>query len=246
MQAPAKNNDPIPQFPSELKALPIWCVWRYEPDAKGEQTKVPYSPSTGRRASSIDSATWVSFETACEAIAGQEEFRLGIFADDSHTFIDLDKCIGAGGIEPWALAVLSRTNSYAELSPSGTGLHIFVRGAVSKASKINGCECYSTARFFTVTGKHVESTPLTVSAMPASELEELRDDIAQDQLRPYRKVQPGAQPASKSSLVLHKYMSKAEREVRLERALSGDISDYGSRSEAIHGVLQLLARKHAG
>jgi hypothetical protein len=223
-------------FPAEFKAQSIWCLWRYE-ERDGKQTKVPYQPS-GSRASSTNRATWSSF---ADCLAVEANFDgLGVFADGSHTFIDLDKCIVGGEIEPWALAVLSRMNSYAELSPSKTGLHVFVLGAVSKASKINGCEAYSSSRFFTVTGKHVDSTPLVINAMSAEDLEELRDDIAQDQLRP--KVN-----APKAGQIVHRPLSEGEREAKLERVLSGDISEYGSdRSAAVFGALQFLARKHSG
>jgi putative DNA primase/helicase len=117
----------LPQFPAELKALPAWCVWRYE-ERDGKQTKVPYCPVkladgnyTTAPAQSNNSQTWVSFVDACAAVCGQDEFQLGVFADGFHTFIDLDKCVGSEGPEAWALGVLERTNSYAELSPSGTG-----------------------------------------------------------------------------------------------------------------------------
>jgi len=252
-------QDPIPQFPAELKAKCVWCLWRYE-ERNGKRTKVPYQV-TRLPARSNDQRTWATFEAACSAISGQTEFGLGVFADGSHAFIDLDSCIGSDAtIEQWAQAVLYRTNSYAERSPSGRGLHIFLAGAVGKASKINGCEIYSTGRFFTVTGKHVPDTPSTVNALSAGKLEELRDDIAQDQLRPYNcktqepralsRTGPSAvaEPRALSrDLVATKPLSQSEREIKLERALSGDLSEYrGDRSAAVHGALQFLARKHQG
>ena len=107
-------------------------------------------------------------------------------------------------------------------------------------------EIYSTARFFTVTGKHIPDTPSTVNALSAEELEELRDDIAQNQLRPYD-CKTREPRASSGVLVAPKTFSKSEREARLERALSGDLSEYcGDRSGAVHGALQFLARKHRG
>ena len=56
----------------------------------------------------------------------------------------------------------------------------------------NGCEIYSKARFFTVTGNHVEGTPLTVAEMTADALEELRSDIEDQSLRPYKLEATGA------------------------------------------------------
>lgn len=233
----------LSSFPQDLKSRDIWCNWRYEM-RDGKQTKVPYQPN-GWPASTTNRDTWASLQ-ACLAVVSNFD-GIGVFADGSHTFIDLDKCIGPDGIEPWARAILARTNSYTELSPSNTGLHIFVKGAVSKASKINGCECYSTARFFTVTGQHLESTPLTVNEMTPTDLEELRDDIAQDQLRPYKANKPAAAEPRTGGLVVRESMTAKERETKLERALAGDIGAYDNdRSSAVHGALQLLARKHGG
>jgi putative DNA primase/helicase len=129
------------------------------------------------------------------------------------------------------------------LSPSGTGLHIFLRGAVSKSSKIDGCEIYSKARYFTVTGKHIPTTPLTIAEPTVDELEQLREDIADGSLR------PKVQEPPKIGAVIRKieYTTQAERETKLDRALSDDLSEYGdNRSDAVYGVMQLLARKHQG
>ena len=32
----------LTNFPAELKAERVWCLWRYEIKDKGEPTKVPY------------------------------------------------------------------------------------------------------------------------------------------------------------------------------------------------------------
>jgi hypothetical protein len=255
--APATPSNEIrSNFPAELKSKHIWCLYSWP-------EKIPCQPN-GKPAKVNEPSTWSSFD-ACVAVTekGEAELEkladehdvglgpddypellpgLGIFADGSHTFIDLDKCVAPdGAIEPWAQAVLCRCNSYAEYSPSGTGLHIFVNGAVPKPVKINGCEMYSEKRFFTVTGKHVDGTPLAVNAMDST----LWDDIAEDRLRPYN-VATGS-PSHKSGLIATRPMSHAERTARLEKALRDHLSDYGGdRSAAIHGALQLLARKHQG
>jgi hypothetical protein len=55
-----------------------------------------------------------------------------------------------------------------------------------------------------------------------------------------------AAPTS-AGLIVQRPLSTDEREAKLERALTGDTSEYGDdRSAAVYGVLQLLARKHAG
>src|SRR5262245_25065034 len=54
-------------IPRELRTLP-WVLWRAEPRAGDKPAKVPYrvdQPTT--RASSIDPASWSTFEDALEA-----------------------------------------------------------------------------------------------------------------------------------------------------------------------------------
>jgi putative DNA primase/helicase len=154
--------DPFSSFPAAPKKERRWCVWRYE--RKGEKlTKVPYQ-SVVARASSTNPETWLSFEQACTldkqfhsdvkptpegCVAG-----IGFYTNGEDTFIDFDDCRNptTGKLEPWAEATVRDIGSYAEISPSGTGVHAFALGTVDKASKINGCELYSKARYFTVTG----------------------------------------------------------------------------------------------
>jgi hypothetical protein len=47
----------------------------------------------------------------------------------------------------------------AEISPSGTGLHIFVRGSLAWAIKGSGIEVYSEGRYMAVTGHRWPGTP---------------------------------------------------------------------------------------
>jgi primase-polymerase (primpol)-like protein len=51
-------------------------------------------------------------------------------SDDPYVGIDLDGCRNpqTGYIEPWALEIVRRLNSYTEISRSGTGLHIIAKG----------------------------------------------------------------------------------------------------------------------
>ena len=66
-----------------------------------------------------------------------------------------------GVIEEWAWELVKRLNSYTEYSPSGTGLHIFVKGQlpekgrkkeIDKATR-QAVELYQAGRYFTVTGE---------------------------------------------------------------------------------------------
>jgi putative DNA primase/helicase len=141
--------------PGELKARPQWVVWRAVGD---KPDKVPYSVRTGRRASSTDLLTWCTFEEALKAYKNGDFAGLGfVFSSaDPYTGIDVDNCVDENGeIAGWALEILRYFDSYTELSATGSGLHIIVRGDVPNRRK-GDVEVYSSKRFFTVTGHVVE------------------------------------------------------------------------------------------
>jgi putative DNA primase/helicase len=142
-------------IPGELRIRPQWVVWK----AVGEKLdKVPCSARTGRRASSTNSLTWGTFQDALEAYENGEFAGLGfVFSTgDPFTGIDLDNCVDEDGeIAPWALEIVHYFDSYTELSTSGSGLHIIVRGDVPNRRK-GGIEVYSSNRYFAVTGHIVE------------------------------------------------------------------------------------------
>jgi putative DNA primase/helicase len=163
-------------YPLELQARDRWVLWRSEPDANGRPTKVPYQPR-GRRASSTNPGTWTTWKHA-----GREVHRfdgLGFVLGDSVAAVDLDhvRHPQTGAIVAWAARVIAALDTYTELSPSGTGFHLFFLGR-KPPGRCNlrfddgtAFECYETARFLTVTGQHVGGTPLELREIPLADLE---------------------------------------------------------------------------
>ena len=148
-------DDPYPQFPDELKALPRWVLWK--------STKIPFDPKTGNAADTTDSSTWSDYSTAVARCAGYA--GVGLVIGPPFCAIDLDKCrnAGSGETEAWAEAIIKEVNSYAELSPSGTGFHIWICGDLPEGRRRAGrVEMYNERRYFTTSGLHVAGTPLTV------------------------------------------------------------------------------------
>ena len=138
-------------IPGELKARPQWVVWKAVGD---KPDKVPYSARSSRRASSTDLRTWSTFQEALEAYENGGYAGLGfVFSSvDPFTGIDLDNCVDPNGeIAGWALEIVRYFDSYTELSATGTGLHIIVRGEITNRRK-GDVEVYSSKRYFTVTG----------------------------------------------------------------------------------------------
>jgi putative DNA primase/helicase len=162
------NQNAIPQ---ELKQLPQWVTWQFEKEGKPVSkdtegaTKIPYNARTGHKASSTNPNTWTEFAVAVQAAKQRQHSGVGfVFSEtDPFTGIDLDDCIDPdGSLQPWALDIVTTMDSYTEISPSGTGVKIWVEGEIPSSIKTPQIEMYFKARYFTVTGQHYDSTPTTI------------------------------------------------------------------------------------
>jgi len=145
----------IEKIPQELKDHPQWVVWKWEERA-GKATKPPYDPKTGKRASHNNPLTWGTFNDAVKALKrGFDGIGFVFTEDDPFCGIDLDDCRDpvSGKIATWALKIIKEFDSYTEVSPSKTGLKIFLKGKLpSGGIKTKHVEVYDRLRYFTVTG----------------------------------------------------------------------------------------------
>jgi len=86
---------------------------------------------------------------------------------------DIDHCIDdQGNIDPRALELVAKFNSYAEITPSGRGLRIWVRGKKPgdkckrpshKDKFLASIELYEHSRYLTVTGRILEGVPSAIA-----------------------------------------------------------------------------------
>ena len=156
-------------IPQELLALPNWVGWKLQLE-EGKEKKIPLNAKTGRFASSTDSSTWSTFDRALqhyEQLKGHGVDGLGFMfsEDDQIAGIDLDDCRNpeTGELNAFAKSILERMNSYTEKSPSGEGLHIFVKGNLpGKGINLGNIEMYDNKRFFTVTGQALAEYPSVI------------------------------------------------------------------------------------
>lgn len=171
---PCATYDNLPDVEAlgELKRRDAWVAWKYDDRGGSKPTKVPVSPRTGFNASSTNPSTWGSYDAAVNRARASRLAGVGFMLaeDDGLTGIDLDGCIDlyTGDVEPWAQAVLDCAETYAERSPSGTGLRLWMRGKADRSFKGNQVEVYTRARYLTVTGWHVYGTPETINEAPHS------------------------------------------------------------------------------
>lgn len=133
----------VENIPQELKSLKQWVCWV-------GSDKIPKNPFNGRNAKSNDPTTWGTFEQAVKAC---ETFRfdgLGFMFANGYFGVDLDHCIDN---VDFCDEFVETLQSYAEISKSGSGIHIICKGELPSGNRRkNGVEMYSEGRYFICTG----------------------------------------------------------------------------------------------
>ena len=168
------------QIPRSLREAPQWVCWKSE-DRQGRSTKIPYDARTGRRASSTDPATWTTYEQAIgtfEQAPDLDGIGFVFTRTDPFCGVDLDDCIDENGVfEPWAKQIIDRFSTYTEVSPSGRGVKLFLRGELPRRGNRKGrIEIYDHARYFTVTSRRLSESPTEI-AERQEELDELHAEL---------------------------------------------------------------------
>jgi primase/DNA polymerase family protein/uncharacterized protein DUF3987 len=151
-------------IPIEMHDYRQWIVWRYEKREGAKDTKVPYSPVTQRKASVTNPDDWSTYAEAVAAFeAGQGELSgIGFVLtnNDPFAFIDLDDTHGDAEAYERQIKVFREFDSYSELSPSGSGLHIIVKGQLPQGRRRAFIELYSNERYMTMTGNVFNAKPI--------------------------------------------------------------------------------------
>jgi hypothetical protein len=154
--------DNFENIPSEMKSFKQWVLWRYEDIKAAKPTKVPYSIS-GKLASVTNSETWSSFDECINIIRkGSDYSGLGFVLtdEDPFAFIDLDDTKGDQAALDRQIKIFGEFESYSEKSPSGSGLHIIVKGAIPSGRRRSFVEIYSSERYMTMTGDVYRNKPI--------------------------------------------------------------------------------------
>lgn len=138
----------VNNIPAELKETFRWVR------TIGDD-KRPYCVYGSLPASSTSSDTWGTFDEALEMTRRQDGYLGFVFHDDGYVGIDIDHCVSeTGAVASNVAEIIKRFNSYTELSKSGDGIHIIIKGDIPfKGRQCNGFEIYKTARFFVLTGQ---------------------------------------------------------------------------------------------
>ena len=241
----------------ELKDKNLWFLWSAKPGKNGKVTKVPFAANGG--ATGTDDAhkgTWVSFD---DAESARNQFRasgLGLKIPKGFFLLDIDhKDIS----DSFAQLMLSRFSSYAEVSPSGKGIHIIGQCDITKLpvhfddrrkklvldseyyqkrSDI-GLELYIgdiTNRYGTFTGNTINSLPIADCTQAV--LTTLDKEMRKKPKAKYSAKRDGGRAVFDIVCDLRK-QKNGDKFIRLYD--KGDFSEYGSQSEADAALCALIA-----
>lgn len=164
--APASvKPEKLENIPKEMRERAQWCV-------AGED-KSPYIGNERKLyRAKVNEGPWLSFDKACElAIKHSANIGYILSKDDPYTCVDLDiKDANSkdkhGNPLPqtmwttpsqldWYRGIVLASNSYAELSTSGKGIHVWVEADLGEGRRGKGVEVYSQERFIICTGNSI-------------------------------------------------------------------------------------------
>lgn len=150
-------------IPNEMRVFPQWIMWRYEDTDSNKPTKVPYSARNNRLASVTDAQTWATFDECVNAMQSGMYSGIGfvLTENDPYAFIDLDDTKGDQTALDRQIKIYNEFDSYAERSPSGSGLHIIIKGAIPSGRRRSFIELYSSQRYMTMTGDVYRNAPIS-------------------------------------------------------------------------------------
>lgn len=225
-------------LPAELRGLRQWVTWALVKNEKGASTKIPYTPGSNSYASTTNPKTWGTNAEALVDVSKRKRSGIGFVFTQSDPYIgiDLDHCFENGKPRVWALDIVRALDSYTEISQSGEGLHIILKGqlpagARKRKDKGVNIECYESGRYFAMTGNVLTSAPAEVHHRQA-QVNVFHKTYMSNMPTPSN----GAKPANSNK---SKYVAAAlaGEVARLGRAQPGERNDELNRAAFVLGQL---------
>jgi len=255
---PKKTFEPLKRelvknIPDELRALRQWVGWKLEFKDDGKANKRPVDASTGYYASTTDKSKYSTFDVALESIAKFGLMGVGfVFTrEDNYVGVDLDACRDktTGELESWAQHVVDQFDTYSEVSPSGTGIKMIVRGKLpGEGNRRGAIEMYEHGRFFTITGAIPTEHPRPIAERQAAIDALYREHIAIQPAEAYQAAPPPIDDADLDAIraipdkQLIRIASNAANGKKFKDLWDGSAAAYGDdQSSADLALCSLLA-----
>jgi len=220
----------INNVPDKLRKLPNWVGCKIVPckDRPGKTDKIPMNALTGEYAKSNDPATWTDFETALDLSIQRNYDAIGFVFQPPYVGVDLDHCVKNGVIAPHALKIIKQFGSYAEFSPSGTGVHVICKGEISRALKKSEIEIYTAGRFFTFTGNRLEEYPAVIE-----DRTEILNKLIEENSPSKSKTKKSSKKSNRNAEEILEVIAQSKDADKFNQLFNGEWKDnYGSQSEA--------------
>lgn len=246
------NTDALPAY---LKEHGLFCLWRYEWDAKREQgkggwTKPPYNPNNPQyHAASDNPATFASMGKAAAAGRAHGFDGIGIGVFGAVAAIDIDDCISGGELSDMARDIVTTMDAYTEISPSGEGIRIlFLAPELRYDGKTyyihnrdKGLEIYlpgMTRKYLTVTGNVLRAHDMENRE---SRLQTILDKYMKQPQAPAISASRPAAPLTLTDRELIDKAMNAKNGDKFRALWQGDITGYASHNEADQALCNMLA-----
>lgn len=212
-----------------------WINWNKEMK-DGKPDKIPKRSDGQGNAKPDDPSTWHTF---AEVDAVRNHFDgIGIMLNNKILGVDIDHCIINGEVSPEVAAFIEKARTYTEISPSGTGLHVYLpltedMTLVRKRAPRGigkDYECYVTGRWFTFSSSPwKESYPLrTVTPAEALELLRILGYPWKKDLLPKNETE--TEPIEVISITDEQLLNKmftSKNGAKIRALYDGDVSAYG-------------------
>lgn len=225
--------------PAELRLLKQWVLWKLEDVNAAKPTKVPYSVK-GHLASVTEPAHWATFDEAFNAFhfGGYNGLGFVFTKDDPYIFIDLDDAEGDDAILQRHLKVFHEFETYAEVSPSGKGLHLICKGKVPAGRRRSKIEIYPHERYATMTGNVYSNRNSIIDCQP--QLQQLWEQMGSGPVA--QSMYNGTDKETDTDETIIRKATGAVNGDKFIKLLSGEWnSDYQSQSEADFAFIDIIA-----
>lgn len=227
-----------------MKELNQWIVWRYENTGGKKLSKIPYQVNN-EKAKVNDPNTWTDYNTAITAYHKYDFDGIGfVFTqNDDYVGIDLDNGID----EEVKNDIINTLDSYTEISPSGKGYHIIVKGKKTIGGyRKNNIEIYDKLRYFTITEKFIDNKNTVKERQKELDIictKYLCNNRAQESTKGAQENTTRAQESTSiiTDNELIEIASKAQNGSKFKALFSGDITGYNSQSDADMALCGILA-----